>query len=102
MPGTLALFLVVPWLVRDHPLGRAVWGVVAGTVLIAVLVTCQALGLDVAFTPLVTAVVLLGLVSAAAVERRHRHGPVAERNGLGWLALGSAVLALSFVPLALP
>ena len=34
VPGTLALFLVVPWLVRDHPLGRAVWGVVAGTVLI--------------------------------------------------------------------
>jgi len=102
VPGTLALFLVVPWLVRDHPIGRAVWGVVAGTVLIAVWVVCQALEIDVVFTPLVTAVVLLGLVSAAAVERRHRHGPVAERNGLGWLALGSALLALSFVPLALP
>ena len=41
VPGTLALFLVVPWLVRDHPLGRAVWGVVAGTVLIVALVVCQ-------------------------------------------------------------
>jgi signal transduction histidine kinase len=102
VPGTLALFLVVPWLVRDHPLGRAVWGVVAGSALIVVFVTCQAAGVEVVFSALVTAVVLLGLVTAAAVEGRHRHGPVAERNGLGWLALGSAVLALSFVPLALP
>ncbi len=102
VPGTLALFLVVPWLVRDHPLGRAVWGVVAGATLIVALVVCQVAGLEVVFTPLVTAVVVLGLVTSAAVERRHRHGPVAERNGLGWLALGSAVLALSFVPLALP
>ena len=92
----------MPWLVRDHPLGRAVWGVVAGTVLIVALVVCQLLGVDAAFTPLVTAVVALGLVSAAAVEQRHRRGPVAERNGLGWLALGTAMLALSFVPLALP
>ena len=30
VPGTLALFLVVPWLVRDHPLGRARWGVLTG------------------------------------------------------------------------
>ena len=102
VPGTLALFLVVPWLVRDHPLGRAVWGVVAGSALIAVFVVCQVVGVDVLFTGLVTAVVVLGLVTAAAVEWRHRRGPVAERNGLGWLALGTAVLALSFVPLALP
>ena len=58
MPGTLALFLVVPWLVRDHPLGRAVWGVVAGTVLIVALVVCQLLEVDAAFT--------------AARERRRR------------------------------
>ncbi len=102
VPGTLALFLVVPWLVRDHPLGRAVWGVVAGSVLIAVFVVCQVLEVEVLFTGLVTAVVVLGLVTAAAVEWRHRRGPLAERNGLGWLALGTAVLALSFVPLALP
>ena len=102
VPGTLALFLVVPWLVRDHPLGRAVWGVVAGGALIVVLVAAQALGVDVLFSALISAVVILGLVSAAAVEWRHRRGPVAERNGLGWLALGTAVLALSFVPLALP
>lgn len=102
VPGTLALFLVVPWLVRDHPLGRAVWGVVAGGALIVVLVAGQALGVDVLFSALISAVVVLGLVSAAAVEWRHRRGPVAERNGLGWLALGTAVLALSFVPLALP
>lgn len=102
VPGTLALFLVVPWLVRDHPLGRDVWGVVAGTALITVVVVAWALGIEVGFSALITAVVLLGLVAAAAVEWRHRRGPVAERNGLGWLALGTAVLALSFVPLALP
>ena len=102
VPGTLSLFLVVPWLVRDHPLGRAVWGVVAGSALIVALVGCQAAGVDVIFGALITAIVLFGLVTAGAVEWRHRRGPLAERNGLGWLALGTAVLALSFVPLALP
>lgn len=92
----------MPWLVRDSPLGRAVWGVVAGATLIVTLVVSQAAGVEVVFSALITAVVALGLVTAAAVEWRHRHGPVAERNGLGWLALGTAVLALSFVPLALP
>ena len=52
VPGTLALFLVVPWLVRDHPLGRAVWGVVAGAALIVVFVVCQAVGRRGAFTAL--------------------------------------------------
>ena len=103
MPGTLALFLVVPWLVRDHPLGRAVWGVVAGTVLIVVFVVCQPLEIDVVFTPLVTAVVAPRPGHAPPPSSgATAHGPVAERNGLGWLALGTALLALSFVPLALP
>ena len=34
VPGTLALFLVVPWLVRDSPLSRGAWaGLVAGALL---------------------------------------------------------------------
>ncbi|WP_345202406.1 sensor histidine kinase [Fodinibacter luteus] len=102
VPGTLALFLVVPWLVRDHPLGRAVWGVVAGSALITLFLLAQVMVAEWAFSALVAAIVVLGLVTAGAVEVRHRRGPVAERNGLGWLALGTAVLALSFLPLALP
>ncbi|GAA1427728.1 hypothetical protein GCM10009616_05710 [Microlunatus lacustris] len=104
VPGTLALFLVVPWLVRDHPLGADRWGVLAGAV-----VSLSFLGLrlvlpdsELALQGAVATVVGLGLVTAAAVERRRRHGPSAERNGLGWLALGTAVMALSFTPLLAP
>ena len=102
VPGTLALFTVVPWLVRDHPLGRAVWGVAVGTGLIVAFLGCQAVGLESAFVPLLVAIIVAGFVAAADAERRHRRGPVAERNGLGWLALGAALLAASFVPLVLP
>ena len=102
VPGTLALFTVVPWLVRDHSLGRARWGVVVGVVLIVAFLGFQAAGVEEAFVPLLLAIILAGLVAAGDAERRHRHGPVAERNGLGWLALGAALLALSFVPLVLP
>ncbi len=102
VPGTLALFLVVPWLVRDHPLGRAKWGVAAGGLVVVGFLVAQLAEAQRAFTVLLGAAVILGLVAAAAVEHRHRRGPVAERNGLGWLALGAALLALSFVPLLLP
>ncbi|HSE69902.1 MAG TPA: histidine kinase [Nocardioidaceae bacterium] len=102
VPGTLALFLVVPWLVRDHDLGRARWGAVAGALLIGAFLATQLLGWVAVFSPLVLALVLVGLAAAAEAEWRHRRGPVAERNGLGWLAVGTSILALSFVPLALP
>ncbi|WP_377639876.1 histidine kinase [Oryzobacter terrae] len=102
VPGTLALFLVVPWLVRDHRLGRAVWGVVAGAALVVGILAAQLLELYPVFVGLLVAAVVVGLVAAAAVEHRHLRGPVEERNGLGWLALGAAILALSFVPLVLP
>lgn len=102
VPGTLALFLVVPWLVRDHPLGRARWGVAAGSLLVAGFLVAQLAQAQVAFTVLLGSAVAFGLVSAVAVEHRHRRGPVAERNGLGWLAVGAALLALSFAPLLLP
>ena len=102
VPGTLALFLVVPWLVRDHPLGRAVWGVIGGVVLIVALLAAQLAQLLDPFTWLVAGSVVGGLVAAAAVEHRRRHGPVEERNGLGWLAAGATILSLSFVPLVIP
>lgn len=102
VPGTLALFLVVPWLVRDHPLGRALWGVALGSLLVVAILAAQLLEQYAVFTLLLVAAVVTGLVAAAAVEHRRRRGPVPERNGLGWLALGAAILALSFVPLVLP
>lgn len=96
VPGTLALFLVVPWLVRDHPLGRARWAVAAGAVL-SVGFLPAASASDRLLVPALVAVAAYGLFTAAGVERRRRTGPVEERNGLGWLALGTAVLAASFL-----
>ena len=51
---------------------------------------------------LLVLVVTWGLVSAAAVELRRRTAGVGESEGLAWLAVGTAVMALSFVPLILP
>ncbi|MFC7491036.1 MULTISPECIES: histidine kinase [unclassified Knoellia] len=102
VPGTLALFLVVPWLVRDHPVGRARWGVAIGALLIVAMLAAQLLQWQRSFTVVLVAVISAGLVAAFAVEHRRRHGPVAERNGLGWLALGAGLLAVSFTPLVLP
>ncbi|WP_459645625.1 sensor histidine kinase [Kineococcus sp. NUM-3379] len=104
VPGTLALFLVVPWLVRDHLLGGAWWGVAAGAVVAAAFTVVQLTGLEapLPFVLLVVAVVAAGLVTTGEVTRRWRRGPAAERVGLGWLALGTGVMTLSFVPLLLP
>lgn len=102
VPGTLSLFLVVPWLVRNHRLGAAVWGAVAGAA-ITVAVTAMRIFLPSAQGVwLFAAAVTVGLAAAAEAEWRHRRGPAAERNGLGWLALGTSILAISFIPLALP
>ena len=102
VPGTLALFLVVPWLVRETPLTP---GARAGAVLGA-LVVLAFTGQRTASpwsdpTAAVWAVVAVGLLAAAAVGLRRRRGPVAERRGLGLLAAGTALMALSFAPLAL-
>ncbi len=97
VPGTLALFLVVPWLVRDRPL-RIEWvGLFAGTALTLAVTYAQVFD-ESGVRSLLWWCVAVGIVTAAAVEVRHRFGPVAERNGLGWLALGTAILAVSFVP----
>ncbi|OQQ25179.1 two-component sensor histidine kinase [Prescottella equi] len=102
IPGTLALFLVIPWLVRDHRLDDAARvGLVAGT-LVTVWFFWARTFTDVPDVPLLAPVVVVGFVAAADVARRWRRGPVGERVGLGWLALGTALMALSFVPLMLP
>ena len=97
VPGTLALFLVVPWLVRDTPLTAGAWtGLVAGAAL-TVALTVQRLSFPMSDPTASAVVVVLGLVTAAATWWRHRHGP-RERPGLGLLTLGTALMALSFVP----
>ncbi len=102
VPGTLGLFLVVPWLVRDHPLGLARVGLAAGAAVALAVLLARIFYNTWPAMQLYAAAVVIGLAAAADAEWRHRRGPVGERNGLGWLALGTAVLALSFVPLALP
>ncbi|MFI2752790.1 sensor histidine kinase [Cellulomonas sp. P22] len=102
VPGTLGLFLVVPWLVRDHPLGRTGWsGLVLGGALTLALTSVRLLAPMADTTTLMVLVVAVGLLTAAATWVRHVRGPVAERPGLGLLALGTAVMAASFVPLVL-
>lgn len=103
VPGTMALFLVVPWLVRDHPMRwPARLGAAAGAVVVVGMTLGSLLEVEALFGVGLVVSIPLGLVTAAAVELRRRRGPEAERNGLGWLALGTLVMALSFVPLLLP
>lgn len=96
VPGTVGLFVLVPWFVRGGRLGAGAWCGVAGGVA------------SVAFfflaptddpRPAIVGVVVMGLVTAAATAWRWRHGPADERRGLGLLALGTALMALSFLPL---
>ena len=94
VPGTLALFLVVPWLVRDHRLGAARWGVAAGATLTFAAVSMRLFMPQAQGLPLFALCVVVGLAAAAETEWRHRRGPVEERNGLGWLALGVAPRAV--------
>ncbi len=119
VPGTIGLIVVVPWLVRDGALSRtaraAVWtggaACVAVTVARVVVPDVSAVLVDmpaglaavVGSLPLqMGIVVVLGALATADAAYRWRRGPEAERRGLGWLALGSGLMALSFVPLMLP
>jgi signal transduction histidine kinase len=96
VPGTLALFVLVPWLVRSGRLGPVAWcGVAGGTAAIAAFLLAPPYAPQAA----IGGVVVMGLLTAAATAWRWRRGPVADRRGLGLLALGTALMALSFVPL---
>ncbi|WP_157805111.1 histidine kinase [Mumia flava] len=100
VPGTLALFLVVPWLMRERlPRGWDLAGLAVG-VTCTVVMTVQRVAFPMTDTRIsIVAVVVVGLLTALAVAVRAAGGPADERVGLGWLALGVAVMALSFVPL---
>ncbi|MFD6417192.1 sensor histidine kinase [Streptomyces sp. NPDC060194] len=126
VPGTLALMLVIPYLVTDghrpRPLGRALALTGGGLVIAGTLVTRLTdpwpwPGAPETFSPfairdegwarivmplntwIMGAAVVLGLVAAAYAAHRRRRDPRAR--GLGWLAIGTALLTLTFVPLVL-
>lgn len=126
IPGTLALILVVPWLVRDRrpgPIART--GVVLGAAVTGGLVlvrwtdpfpwpqgdpimplairdaTWAERVLDVEQGFLI-ATVVLGLAATGAVAWRWAAGRPDTGRGLGWLAVGTGLMTITFVPLALP
>lgn len=102
VPGTLALFLVVPWLVRETPLTSTAWAGVALGTLVTLTFTVQRFAFPMSDNSVtLLAVVGVGLATAAAVLWRRAHGPGRERAGLGLLATGTAVMAVSFLPLLL-
>lgn len=127
IPGTLALILVAPWLVRRTPfdlIGKV--GVVAGSVVtvgfvaarwtdpypwpdgpsvmpFAIEHTWWADQLGWIERTFLAATVVVGLAAAADVARRWRRLPGLDaRRGLGWLAVGGALMTVTFVPLVLP
>ncbi len=126
VPGTLALFTIIPWLVRRGPLGplgrlAVVAGALAAASLLAARLTdpfpwpdagpWSPLAVRSTWWPTITAdalrwqilvVVVLGLLATADVVRRWYGRPLDERRGLGWLAIGTGLMAVSFVPLTLP
>lgn len=126
VPGTLALIVVVPWLLRDGPLDRTAKGLVGlGIALVAwtvLLRVTDPFGPDGdPLSPLAIrnesweelisraakwengALVTLGLVATTDVwRRRGRTTDAGARRALTWLAVSVAVLSLSFLPLALP
>jgi signal transduction histidine kinase len=126
VPGTLALVVIVPWLLRDRVTPSAWLGISAGAALTAwtffVRVTDPFTGggSD-PISPIAIRsesweefiarsakwenglLVALGLLAALAVlVRRQRSTSTGDRLGLAWLAASVAVLAVSFLPLALP
>jgi signal transduction histidine kinase len=114
VPGTAGLIVVVPWLVRDGALSRparvAVWTGTAACVVITVARVLVpdaegATGIAVVAGSLplqMGTIVVLGALATGDAARRWLRGTPTTSRGLGWLALGSGLMTLSFVPLALP
>ncbi|MGW0819320.1 ATP-binding protein [Streptomyces viridiviolaceus] len=121
VPGTLALLLVVPYLLSERAPSHAVRVAIAvGAFLVAGLLAVRLtdpwpwpegapyapLGVrSTAWAGLVEpvqrallgCVVVLGLLAAGHAARRRLRDP--DGRGLGWLAIGTALVALTFLPL---
>jgi signal transduction histidine kinase len=118
VPGTVGLIVVVPWLVREGDLPSrarvAVWTGAAACVALTAARVLVPDGAAVVAVPAALAaaagsltlqmgvVVVLGALATADATHRWLRGSRSGRRGLGWLALGSGLMTLSFVPLALP
>jgi signal transduction histidine kinase len=114
VPGTAGLIVVVPWLVRDGALSRparvAVWtgaaacvAITAARVLVPDAEGATGIAAATGSLPLqMGTIVVLGALATADAARRWLCGTPTTRRGMGWLALGSGLMTLSFVPLAMP
>ncbi|AWK70668.1 two-component sensor histidine kinase [Rhodococcus oxybenzonivorans] len=102
IPGTLSLFLIVPWLIRDHPLGPiAKAGVAAGIGATAWYFWSRTFT-DIPPIWVLLPVLVVGVLASADCGWRWRHGPQTERVGLGWMCLGTGLMTAAYIPLALP
>lgn len=100
VPGTLALFTVMPYLVREGRLTRpAAAGVLVGTAVTALVSAWSFFELGWDTTWVFGLAVGAGLLAAAEVGLRRVRGPASERIGLGWLAIGTTIVTVTFVPL---
>ncbi|MEU4569970.1 sensor histidine kinase [Micromonospora sp. NPDC023956] len=119
VPGLYALVVVMPWLLPERTPGRVERVAVAvglGYVALASVTVLTAppprglIPLGPAATevravvagPAGYALVLLGLLAAAACGWRWRHGPPQQRHGMGWATTGSTLLTLAFLVTVLP
>lgn len=126
IPGTLALILIVPWLVREGPLRLIGHVFVAiSTVTIATMVIFRWTNpfpwpdgdpimplaiksedwiahFDQIDRAYMGATVVLGLIAAGDVGVRWLTSNRQGRRGLGWLTIGAFLMTIAFLPLALP
>src|SRR3954452_23259881 len=126
IPGTLALILIVPWLVREGPLrtiGRVFVAIGAVTIVTMVLfrwtnpvpwpdgepimpLAIKSEDWIVRFDRIdrayMATTVVLGLIAAGDVGLRWLTSARRDRRGLGWLTIGALLMTITFVPLALP
>lgn len=126
VPGTLAMILVVPHLVRRRPLGTVGrWACSLSTILVAsflvtrwtdpypwpdgptmapfpVRSTWWLSVLDDAFRLQMYALCALATVAVGDLVRRWRRLDPEARRGLGWLAVGAGLMSAAFLPLAMP
>lgn len=96
LPGTLLSLSVLPLLLTSRPLRRTEQTLVGAGVVAAVLSVAGLLAVALAVS------VVLAIVTAVVLLRRWRSGPIDERRGAGWLALGQLLLLVFVGPTLLP